>query len=82
MNAWLFTQPDYYHLIRRLIIAPLYIIKQLLFTIGLNKMAKTLKVMIVIKRSIDILNMSGCPQPPEAGVTSYRIPVCGVTGFK
>jgi uncharacterized membrane protein YGL010W len=67
MNVWLFTQPDYFHLIRRLIIAPLYIIKQLLFTIGLNKMAKTLKVMIVIKRSIDILNMRHL-QPSEGGL--------------
>jgi hypothetical protein len=30
-----------------------------MFTIDLNKMEKTEKVMIVIKQSIDIANMSG-----------------------
>ena len=37
-----------------------------MFTIDLNKMVKTEKVMIVIKRSIDIVNMKP-PNPPAGG---------------
>jgi hypothetical protein len=36
----------------------LYIIKQFMFTIYPNKMVKSEKVMIVIKQSIDIVNIA------------------------